>query len=58
MSTISKAPGRGKQRKKVETVTIRCAGDSGDGMQLVGSQFSDTSALAGNDISTLPDYPS
>jgi len=39
-------------------VTIRFAGDSGDGMQLTGTQFSDTSALMGNDISTLPDYPS
>ena len=38
-------------------VTIRFAGDSGDGMQLAGTQFTDTSALAGNDISTLPDFP-
>ncbi len=37
---------------------IRFAGDSGDGVQLTGSQFSKTSALAGNDIATLPDYPS
>jgi 2-oxoglutarate ferredoxin oxidoreductase subunit alpha len=40
-----------------ESVTIRLAGDSGDGMQLVGSQFTHTSALLGNDISTLPDFP-
>ena len=33
------------------------AGDSGDGMQLTGSQFSDTTAIVGNDLSTLPDYP-
>jgi len=39
------------------TVTIRFAGDSGDGMQLIGSQFTNASALAGNDISTLPDFP-
>jgi 2-oxoglutarate/2-oxoacid ferredoxin oxidoreductase subunit alpha len=46
--------------KKVESltdVTVRFAGDSGDGMQLTGSQFSDTTALVGNDLSTLPDYP-
>src|SRR5208282_4724383 len=38
-------------------VVIRFAGDSGDGMQLVGMQFTTESALAGNDIATLPDYP-
>jgi 2-oxoglutarate ferredoxin oxidoreductase subunit alpha len=40
-----------------EAVTIRLAGDSGDGMQLAGSQFTLTSALIGNDVSTLPDFP-
>jgi 2-oxoglutarate/2-oxoacid ferredoxin oxidoreductase subunit alpha len=43
---------------EVEQVVIKFAGDSGDGMQLTGSQFSDTSAIAGNDIATFPDYPS
>jgi 2-oxoglutarate ferredoxin oxidoreductase subunit alpha len=38
-------------------VTVRFAGDSGDGMQLTGTQFSDTTAIVGNDLSTLPDYP-
>ncbi len=38
-------------------VTVRFAGDSGDGMQLTGNQFTDTTALVGNDLSTLPDYP-
>lgn len=38
-------------------VIIRFAGDSGDGMQLAGTQFTDTSALFGNDVSTLPDFP-
>jgi len=47
-----------KQQITVPSVTIRFVGDSGDGMQLVGTQFSDVSALIGNDISTLPDYPS
>ena len=40
-----------------EEVVIRFSGDSGDGMQLTGTQFSDTSALFGNDVSTFPDYP-
>jgi len=43
--------------EEVEQVVIRFAGDSGDGMQLTGSQFTHTSAVIGNDISTLPDYP-
>ncbi len=42
----------------LESVVIRFAGDSGDGMQLTGTQFSNTSAVMGNDISTFPDYPS
>ena len=42
----------------LEEVTIRFSGDSGDGMQLTGTLFSDASALLGNDISTFPDYPS
>ena len=40
-----------------EVVTIRFSGDSGDGMQLTGTQFSDNTALFGNDLSTLPDFP-
>ncbi len=44
--------------KEVDSVTIRIAGDSGDGMQLTGDQLTDTSAMMGNDIATLPDYPS
>src|SRR5436305_11105892 len=40
-----------------ETVVIRFAGDSGDGMQVTGMQFTNESALAGNDLSTLPDFP-
>jgi 2-oxoglutarate/2-oxoacid ferredoxin oxidoreductase subunit alpha len=43
--------------KEMDTVTIRFAGDSGDGMQLIGTQFTTASAIAGNDISTLPDFP-
>ncbi|HEX9918070.1 MAG TPA: 2-oxoacid:acceptor oxidoreductase family protein, partial [Pyrinomonadaceae bacterium] len=51
------APAVEKQFEEVETVTIRFAGDSGDGMQLTGTQFTNTSAVLGNDISTLPDFP-
>src|SRR4051812_43325409 len=43
--------------EKIDEVVIRFAGDSGDGMQLTGSQFTNTSALIGNDLSTLPDFP-
>ncbi len=43
--------------EELEAVTIRFAGDSGDGMQLAGTQFTNTSAIVGNDISTLPDFP-
>ena len=46
-----------KEVQSLSEVTVRFAGDSGDGMQLTGSQFSDTTALMGNDLSTLPDYP-
>ncbi|MFQ5576441.1 MAG: 2-oxoacid:acceptor oxidoreductase subunit alpha [Anaerolineae bacterium] len=41
----------------IESVIIRFAGDSGDGMQLTGTQFSNTVAIFGNDISTMPDFP-
>ncbi len=43
--------------EKLDHVVIRFAGDSGDGMQLTGNQFTNTSAVLGNDISTLPDFP-
>ncbi len=45
------------QQKFKKEVTIRFAGDSGDGIQLTGSQFTNTTALTGNDLSTFPDYP-
>jgi 2-oxoglutarate ferredoxin oxidoreductase subunit alpha len=45
------------QPEVLEAVIIRFVGDSGDGMQLTGSQFSDTSAMFGNDIATFPNYP-
>ena len=46
------------QPEILEEVVIRFVGDSGDGMQLTGTQFSDTSAMFGNDIATFPNYPS
>jgi 2-oxoglutarate ferredoxin oxidoreductase subunit alpha len=46
-----------KQVEQLEQVTIRFAGDSGDGMQLTGGRFTSETALLGNDISTLPDFP-
>ncbi len=42
---------------ELDEVVVKFAGDSGDGMQLTGTQFSDTSAFIGNDLSTFPDYP-
>jgi 2-oxoglutarate ferredoxin oxidoreductase subunit alpha len=54
MSTQASAA---KKKVQVETVTIRFVGDSGDGMQLTGSEFTKANALAGNDLATFPDYP-
>ncbi|MFP5351673.1 MAG: 2-oxoacid:acceptor oxidoreductase subunit alpha [Actinomycetota bacterium] len=50
------APPR-KERKELDRVVIRFAGDSGDGMQLTGDRFTSVSALFGNDLATMPDYP-
>ena len=46
-----------KTVESIPAVTIRFAGDSGDGMQLVGTRFTDTSAIFGNDLATLPAFP-
>jgi 2-oxoglutarate/2-oxoacid ferredoxin oxidoreductase subunit alpha len=46
-----------KPTEQVERVAIRFCGDSGDGMQLTGTKFTESTALAGNDLSTLPDFP-
>jgi 2-oxoglutarate ferredoxin oxidoreductase subunit alpha len=56
----AKAASAAKSAKPIESreaVVVRFAGDSGDGMQLVGTQFTIESALAGNDLGTLPDFP-
>ncbi len=55
--TTETAPRKQVEEKELERVTIRFAGDSGDGMQLTGTQFTRTSAVFGNDVSTFPDYP-
>ncbi|MEM6793832.1 MAG: 2-oxoacid:acceptor oxidoreductase subunit alpha [Acidobacteriota bacterium] len=50
-------PTRAAPSEKLRDAVIRFAGDSGDGMQLTGGQFTSTSAVLGNDLSTLPDFP-
>src|SRR2546427_6146965 len=58
MSTLTEVPPTPKTKREViERAVIRFAGDSGDGMQITGSQFTNTVALYGNDIATFPDYP-
>ncbi|MGH7338115.1 MAG: 2-oxoacid:acceptor oxidoreductase family protein, partial [Myxococcota bacterium] len=47
----------GKPSEQIERVAIRFCGDSGDGIQLTGTKFTESTALAGNDLSTLPDFP-
>ena len=47
----------GKTFKTIDEAIIRFAGDSGDGMQLTGGRFTDTTAILGNDLNTLPDFP-
>jgi len=54
---VSQQPGNSKPAEQLEGIAIRFAGDSGDGMQLTGTRFSDETALAGNDLSTFPDFP-
>ncbi len=50
-------PRPSKPSQALHSAVVRFAGDSGDGMQLAGTQFTDTTAILGNDIATLPDYP-
>jgi 2-oxoglutarate ferredoxin oxidoreductase subunit alpha len=58
LSTAQAPADRGhKPVQRLEHVAIRFAGDSGDGMQLTGTKFTESTALAGNDLSTLPDFP-
>ena len=55
--TATPVKGAGKARKDLDRAVIRFAGDSGDGMQLTGEQFTTESAWAGNDLATLPNFP-
>ncbi|MEC7557268.1 MAG: 2-oxoacid:acceptor oxidoreductase family protein, partial [Planctomycetota bacterium] len=57
MATTDVAPSDPKRTEERETIVIRFCGDSGDGMQLAGSQMTNVSAVFGNDVSTLPDFP-
>jgi 2-oxoglutarate ferredoxin oxidoreductase subunit alpha len=56
MASLAQAEA-GAQEQASDTVVVRFAGDSGDGMQLTGGQFTLSSALAGNDFATFPDFP-
>jgi 2-oxoglutarate ferredoxin oxidoreductase subunit alpha len=55
MATILELPNR--KREVIDRAVIRFCGDSGDGMQITGSQFTNTAAMFGNDLSTFPDFP-
>ena len=57
MSTLTDVPPGKTKREVIEHAVVRFAGDSGDGMQITGNQFTNTVALYGNDIATFPDYP-
>lgn len=57
ISTGDPSHGEGRHTERIGRVVLRFAGDSGDGMQLVGDRFTSVSAAFGNDLATLPDYP-
>lgn len=57
ISATDQFPPTSKPSESVSGVTVRLAGDSGDGMQLLGTQLTNTSALSGNDVATFPDFP-
>src|ERR1700680_1737403 len=57
MATITDAVETKPKRQVIDRAVIRFCGDSGDGMQISGSQFTNTAALYGNDLATFPDYP-
>jgi len=56
-NTVASGDPATAERQEVESVVVRFAGDSGDGMQLTGGQFTLATALAGNDLATFPDFP-
>jgi 2-oxoglutarate ferredoxin oxidoreductase subunit alpha len=57
MDTLEQKSGRKTEVRKAENIVVRFSGDSGDGMQLTGTQFTDTSAFLGQDLSTFPEFP-
>ncbi|MFZ0637231.1 MAG: 2-oxoacid:acceptor oxidoreductase subunit alpha [Candidatus Acidiferrales bacterium] len=57
LTGITEAGSSGRKREVLEKAVIRFCGDSGDGMQITGNQFTNTAALYGNDLATFPDYP-
>src|SRR6202050_3185464 len=57
MATITDPVVRVHKREVVDKAVLRFCGDSGDGMQITGNQFTNTVALYGNDLATFPDYP-
>src|SRR5438105_8181313 len=57
MATITDAVESKPKRQVIDRAVIRFCGDSGDGMQISGSQFTNTVALYGNDLATFPDFP-
>ncbi len=56
-SSTTRLGEKSSPRIELASATVRFCGDSGDGMQLAGTQLTNTSALVGNDIATFPDYP-
>lgn len=57
MATIEAPVSIARRQERIDQAVVRFCGDSGDGMQITGSQFTNTAALYGNDLATFPDYP-
>ena len=57
VTTLKEDPPESLQRQELGSAVVRFAGDSGDGMQFIGSQFTQSTALCGNDLATFPDFP-
>ena len=55
--SVCPTPQTPKPTAALDAATVRFCGDSGDGMQLAGTQLTSTSALVGNDVATFPDFP-
>ena len=57
MSQSVETTPKARREVDVDSVVVRFSGDSGDGMQITGSQFTSTTAIVGNDLATFPDFP-